>query len=1135
MKNLYNFDKNLEQMKKITLTLLFFFGMLTTYSQTLVINEVMTSNVSVIADDDDEFNDWIEIYYNGADAFNLEGYALTDDATMPMKWVFPEYWIEPGDHLLIWCSDKNRTDINYDLHTNFKISSSGEVIYFNKPNGTLQDSFPAVILPDNVSYGRQTDGAITKVYFQQSTPGSANNTQGFNQILNSPNINVPSGFFTASFPVTISYPDPSVTIVYTLDGSDPVLTNLSGTNYNYKNSYVELAGQTAGPLLQNSYKSFTYSSPLTIVDRTSVANDIAKMSSTFQNVPNYIPTFNVFKGTVLKVRVFKTGAIPSPIITRNYFVTPQGSSRFTLPVISLSLDETKFFDYNNGIFVAGKDFDDWRAANPTEDADYNNVNIDNANANYVRSEETSEQIGTFSYLVGGQEVLNQTVGIAINGGNSRGFQSKSLRIIPREEYGTDKLSYPFFANETHNSYKRILLRNSGQDFRSTMFRDAMFHSLVEKLNTETKSYQPSIVFVNGEYFGILNIRERYDRHFFNQKYDINNGELDYLKNDLTPEEGDGDHYAAMENYLENNSLVNQANYNYIKTQLDPENFRDYYISNIYAQSTDWPGWNTIFWRKKTTAYEPNAPYGQDGRWRTGINDMDDTLGEYPEGSNHNTLAFATATGVFDYPNPEWSTLILRRLLENNEFKLNFINRFADLLNTYFLPSRVNATIDTFKNRINPEIAEHQSRWKGFYDVDTWNDYSVQSMRNFANGRPNNQRAHIRGKFGISGDINATLNVDDITHGFIKMNTIDINSSTPGVAVNPYPWTGIYFKDIPVTLKAVALPGFTFSHWTGASTSTSAEITLTTASDFSITAHFVPAGSSGEEVPIYFWMFDTAIVNDTPLTSLNSTYNVPAQGVLNYQSCLTGYPFTSASPNWRKASMERKNNPTDINYIPEVNNNLTFAASNMRGIQVKQPFQNNGQENTLIFSNSTLGYHDIKFSFAAQNELAADALVIDYSTTAGSSTWITTGLATTTFPLSNVYQQYTIDFSSIVATNNNPNFKIRIRFTGSNMTADLGNRVNFNNISIKGKQNNLNIIDEDVKLDFVMYPNPTSDVLNLVYNYEEVNYSLFSIDGKLIKSGKLENPQVNVSNIQQGIYLLQLSAEGKTITKKFIKK
>lgn len=1121
-------------MKKITFIILAIIGLSNLNAQTLVINEVMSNNTSVITDDDGDYNDWIEIYYNGPEAMDLQGYGLSDDATLPFKWVFPEYWIEPGQHLLIWCSDKNRTDINYDLHTNFKISSGGEIIKFTKPDGTAQDSYPAVLIGNNLSYGRQTDGAATLVFFGVPTPAAANNTPGYNSILTKPVINTASGFYTSSFSLSIIHPDPTVTIVYTTDGSDPDINNLSGTNYNYKNKYIELAGQTSGSLLQNSYKSFTYTAPITVADRTSQANDLAKMSSTFQNNPTYIPTTNLFKGTVVKARAYKTGSYPSEIVTKTFFVTPLGASRFSIPVVSLSLTETKLFDYTNGIFVAGKDFDDWRAANPTEDADYNNVTVGNENANYVRTGDGAEKTANLSYFVNGLEVLNQNIGIEINGGNSRGFQSKAFRLLARSEYGSDKMNFPFFSNEPYSSYKRLLLRNSGQDFRSTMFRDGFMHTLLEKLNTETKSYQPSVVFVNGEYWGILNFRERYDRFFFQQKYNIAEGELDYLKNDLTPEEGDQDHYNAMVDYLNNNSLVSDANYNYIKTQLDPENMRDYYISNIYGQNTDWPGWNTIFWRKRTASYEPNAPFGQDGRWRTGMNDLDSSMGEYPSGSNHNTLEFATATGVMDYPNPEWATLILRKLLENNTFKINFINRFADLLNTYLSPTRVNSEIQVFHDRIVNEIPEHQARWKGFYDVASWNDFSIQVMRDFANQRPNNQRSHIRSKFGIAGDINVTLDVSNTSHGYIKMNTVNINSQTPGVATAPYPWTGIYFKNIPVTMKAIPLPGYVFSHWSGASTSTSDEITLTSSANISVKAHFVPDGTGNQDVPIYFWMFGDGLANDLPLTSINSTYEVPAEGVLSFQSCLSGYPYNNTSTSWRKASMERRNSETDLNYLQQANNGIAYADANVKGIQIKQPFQNGSNQNTLTFSMPTTGYRDVKFSFAAKNELAADALVIDYAVNSGTPTWITTGLTATSLPLTADYQVYTIDFSSIPTADNNANFKIRIRFSGTNMTADMGNRVTFNNISLKGVTVDLDVKQVE-KMDFIIYPNPVSDVLNISHQYLDVDYAIFSIDGKMIKNGKLDENGIYVDELKSGIYLLQLHSDGKSETKKFIKK
>ncbi|MBN8565933.1 MAG: lamin tail domain-containing protein [Flavobacteriales bacterium] len=183
-------------MKKIIFTMFILLSFIPLQGQNLYINEIITSNTNVITDDDGSYEDWVELYYTGSEAFNLEGYGLSDDVNVPFKWVFPEYWIEPGQHLLIWCSDKNRTDINFDLHTNFKISSGGEVITLTKPNGEVQDSYPAIIIPQNYTYGRQTDGSSILVYFPIPTPGATNNSgTGYNEILSQPTFSVDGGFF----------------------------------------------------------------------------------------------------------------------------------------------------------------------------------------------------------------------------------------------------------------------------------------------------------------------------------------------------------------------------------------------------------------------------------------------------------------------------------------------------------------------------------------------------------------------------------------------------------------------------------------------------------------------------------------------------------------------------------------------------------------------------------------------------------------------------------------------------------------------------------------------------------------------------------------------------------------------------
>jgi uncharacterized repeat protein (TIGR02543 family) len=880
---------------------------------------------------------------------------------------------------------------------------------------------------------------------------------------------------TEGFNLTLSSSDSGTTIIYTLDGSEPDENNLNGTTYRYKNQYPKLPTQSKGSFLQKNFTSLEYSAPIAIVDRTLQPNKISTISSTYDYTPPYFPKNLIYKGTVVKAKVIKSGALSSEVITKNYFISPQGNNRFTLPVVSLSIDENKLFDYTNGIFVAGKDFDDWRDINPSVVPDYEIGNFARKGVNY-------ERIANLNYFVNGVEVINQNIGIRIHGNYSRTYPNKSLNIYARSDYGIDKMNYKFFSDQDYTNYERVTLKNFGGDFYNTLFRDALNFELVKSLRLETEAYQPVIEFINGEYYGLLGMREHYDNNYFNQTYGIAPNAVDLLENDGSTaeiQEGDNVDYLNLINYVQNNSLSNDTNYNYIKTRLDPENFTDYFVSNIFFQNVDWPGNNIVYWRKKTTAYVPDAPYGHDGRWRWAIHDMDSTFRD----ATHNSLADATATNGPLWPNPAWSTLLLRKLLENNTFKIDFINRFADLLNTSFLSSRITTTIDAMKAVIAPEIIEQIARWNAPVDTNDWN-FFISAEKKFANARPSLQRDHIRLKFGITSNINATLNVSGSTHGYIKMNTITIIDGTPGVTGNPYPWTGIYFKDIPIKLKAIANPGFVFSNWTGASTSTSDEITITPTENFSITANFIPSGFIETSVPIYFWMMNSTIVNGAQLTSLNSTYRVGTEGQIQYQSCIVGYPFSSG-PNNSKASMERRNLPTNINYRPEANNNIVYSSSIMKGLQIKEPLQTNGLENTMVFTVSTAGYKKIKFSFAAINELTnADAISIDYAINSGSPIWITNGLASTSLALTSAYQLFQTDFSAITTADNNPDFKIRLRFTGTNMTTDTGTgtRITFNNIALDGVKIPLSYISPNIFTVGTTIPNLVPSASQTITSY-----------------------------------------------------
>lgn len=1099
---------------------------LSSNAQTVVINEIITSNSTVNTDDDGSYEDWVELYNTGTESINLLGYGLSDNDNL-FKWIFPDYSIQPGEHLLVWCSNKNRTDPGFPLHTNFAISAGGETITLTFPDGTIADQVPAIVIPQNFSYGRQPDGNTEFVVFQEPTPGNSNITQGYSSVLDSPHFSTESGFYDDSFYLTLSSSDSEATIIFTLDGSEPDENNLSGKTYSYKNQYPYSPGDVTGDFFYNTFTTHSYSEPILIADRSDEENKISAISTTYNFIPYSIPNISIQKATSIRAKTIKEGALSSPVVTHDFFVKNNSNHQYDLPVIAINIDEDRFFDYEHGIYVAGKDFDDWRTENPDEIPD------GNAGANYNRSGQEWEVKANLNYFVNQNSVLNQNVGIRINGSQSRITPNKSMRIYARSEYGNDYLNYSFFEGNNFDFFKRLILRNSGGDTYLTMFRDAFIQESVKHLNFQTQSYQPSVVFINTEYWGIFNIRERFDDKYFNRVFGIETEDLDFLEagGDVVSE-GDNNHYMNMLGFIEENTLAEEENYEYIRTQMDIENYVDYFITNIFIANTDWPHNNIEFFRKRTSQYEPDAPYGQDGRWRWLLKDTD--FGFNGAGGTNmesfNSLEYCSALVGFN--NQTWSNFLFRNLLENENFKAYFITRFADLLNTTFLPNRLNDLITQMQNKIESEINSHSSRWNHIGSLEQWNT-NVEVMKTFALQRPAYQRNHIQEKFNISENINTYLYVSNPEHGYIKINTIEILSTTPGVPENPYPWTGIYFKSIPITLKAIPKPGFVFSHWTGASNSSEDEITLVPETNFQLTAHFIPS-EEAEEAPIYFWLVDNAVPNNTALTEINSSFEIPAEGLLRFESCLEGYPFNSAHPNWRKASMERRNSPTDLNYIPEANEDVPFESANMRGLQIKQPFQQNGLENQLIFEFSTSGYKDIVFGFAAKDENAADVILIDYSVSE-SIIWSTEGLITTSFDLSDEYQLYEVDFSSLEAVNGNPNFKIRLRFDGENMTQDNGDRVTFNNFSVKGMTETFDTSDYQYALQFNIYPNPVSNDLYIVHRYDQVDYKLFSIDGKLVQSGSVYGLKINISDLQNGIYILQLEADGKKEIKKIVKK
>ena len=290
-------------------------------------------------------------------------------------------------------------------------------------------------------------------------------------------------------------------------------------------------------------------------------------------------------------------------------------------------------------------------------------------------------------------------GTKIFGGWSRALDQRSLSIFARGQYGLSEIEYPLFPDRPYEKYQAFILRNSGNDFLSSNIRDVTLTSLMDGSGLETQAYRPVVTYVNGLYWGLLNMREKMNEHYLASRFGIDPNEIDILGpfNELI--QGSDVDYKSMLNFLESNSLASDENYQWISEQVDIDNFIIYHVAQIYFDNTDWPGNNNKQWRPKN------------GKWRWMLYDTDFGFGTWSTVAfQNNTLAFALEPNGPFWPNPPASTLLFRSLVENTTFRNKFVNQFADELNSRFLPERVGEHIENVAANVASEIPDHYTRW-----------------------------------------------------------------------------------------------------------------------------------------------------------------------------------------------------------------------------------------------------------------------------------------------------------------------------------------------------------------------------------------------------------------------------------------
>jgi hypothetical protein len=930
-------------------------------SQSMTINEVMSSNNLFLADEDGDYSDWLELYNSGSVAVHLANWGLSDKVGTPGKWRFPDISIQPGSWMLIFADSKDRklavshwetivrqgqiwryrvgaatipatwikpeyddsawnqgpTGIGFGDGDDATTVASGTLSVFGRIAFSVSDSAAVQAMILDMDYDDGFVAWLNGKEIARANLGQVGVQPAWNLAASTGDHEAnlyrslqPERFTIADFSgalragrnilaiqvhnnstsssdlsmipfLSLGYATPPANSV----GGDPrlvltpthlhtnfaisasgetlLLTNAAGTlidsvsvpalatdlsyaripdggrewivasqptpeGANSSAGVAEKAGAVEFSLPGGFYQqpfSFTLSCPTAGAEIrfTRDGSEPDSFSTAYTNA------VNIGQTTVIRARAFAEGFAPGPIITHTYIL---GRPPASLPVISLTTDPYNLWDQEYGIYVLGTSY--------TNSDPY-------FGANFWEDWERPVHIEFFE--PGGILGFSQDAGVKIFGAWSRARPQKSLAFFARQEYGKDAFTYRLFPELPFESYHSFILRNAGNDWDRSFFADGLIHSRLKGMDLDRQAYRPCRVYLNGVYWGILNMREKVNEHYLAQHHGGDPDEIDLLEMDGAVLEGSNDHYIAMRDFIASKDLSKADNYNWVKTQMDVENFITYEAVQILIDNRDWPGNNIKYWRPQT----------EGGRWRWilfdtewgfGINAYGAAGNQYPY--NYNTLAFATSPSQTPnhHANPPWSTLLLRRLLMNSDFKTAFINRFADLMNSAYREAPTAAHVDSMKNLLAAEMALHYQKWSQpvswistylwWGSFDEWY-YYVQILRDFALNRPAYMRGFIMSKFGIPATASLRLFCEPQGAGDVQLNDF--------LTISAMPWSGTYFSSIPVKMVARPATGYIFAGWEGAVTSTDPAIWVMLSQTTTLKARFVARQDSAAHVVI----------------------------------------------------------------------------------------------------------------------------------------------------------------------------------------------------------------------------------------------------------------------------------------------
>lgn len=494
----------------------------------------------------------------------------------------------------------------------------------------------------------------------------------------------------------------------------------------------------------------------------------------------YTGPIEILGHQTLRARAVAPGYVPSPIATGTYLQPLQGG----LPVVALTTPPENLWDESRGIYTSG----------PTNSEFY---------PNFARDWERPVHLEWFES--DGSRQLEINAGVKIHGQFSRAYPQRSLRLQFRDRYGSDTLKFPVFPGNPVAEFESLILRNFGNDWNISCMRDAVGHALGEQLGLETQAWRPVHLLINGEYFGLHELRERLDAHHIAAHTGLKSDSLDVIRN--TSDILAGDILAYQQDGVKVNQmdLTSEAEFQEATARIDLDNFATWLALEIYADNSDWPQNNITVWRERSPT----------GRWRWALNDLDSTFNGWGFGVETNTLHRALQQTPISNERLSAVDFVVQIPL-HTAFRDRFINRFADLLNTTLSASNVQQQIERIHEALAPAMPLQIQRWgsesNGLATLDSmaaW-ESNVDVLRDFAARRTDIVWTQLIAEFGLEGTSPLTVQLND-SEGIqdLRVNSIQLPTSEPS-------WTGLYFQKIPVTVSVTPKPGWRFIGWAGRS-------------------------------------------------------------------------------------------------------------------------------------------------------------------------------------------------------------------------------------------------------------------------------------------------------------------------------